>query len=1100
MKKILLLTLLFIASTLQAQELNNSLLNEMKPRSIGPGGMSGRVTSIDVVTSNTDIMYVGTASGGLWKSTSAGIKWDPVFDNEVTASIGAVAITQSNPSVIWVGTGEGNPRNSLNGGYGVYKSIDGGKNWQAMGLEKTRHIHKILIDPTDANTVYVGAIGSPWGVHKERGVYKTTDGGKTWKQILFQNEKTGVADMVMDPTNPNKLVVAMWEHKRDPWFFKSGGEGSGLFVTHDGGDTWEERTDKDGLPKGELGRIGLSIAPNKPNIIYALVEAKKNALYKSEDGGFNWKKINDKSDIGNRPFYYSDIFVDPQNENRVFSVFTYVNVSEDGGKNFKQLMGAYGVDNGVHPDHHAWWIHPTDGSFMMDGNDGGLNITHDGGKTWRFVGNLPVAQFYHINVDNEFPYNVYGGMQDNGSWRGPAYAWRAQGIRNSYWQEISFGDGFDVVPDRDDSRYGWSMSQQGSVSRYDWQTGNNYTVKPTHPDADVKLRFNWNSAINIDPFNNSTIYFGSQFVHKSTDKGLTWTVISPDLTTNDPEKQKQSDSGGLTMDATGAENHTTILVIEPSEVEKDVLYVGTDDGRVHVSKNGGTDWFEISNLPGLPKGSWITQIKASTTKKGTALLVANDYRRFNYTPYAYRTTNYGASWNRIVNEGDTESFTLSIIEDPEENNLMFLGTDDGLYYSTNAGTSWDKWTNGFPTVSVKDLVIHPREHDLVIGTFGRSAWVLDDIRPLRAIAKNKSLLDESLKVFSPPTAYQAAYQQPTGSRFGGDALYNGENKASGAHISYWYKAPVKTEKEEDTSGSLSDQESDDDTSAPLSERDNDNEDDNDDDLKDDLLDIAEEDGADINTPSKDTIYMKIYDGKRLIRSLKRKVPDSSGIYKWTWRMDESGGDRPSRTLRKRKWEPGGASVKPGTFRIEMENNGTTTSTTIKVESDPRIDVPQKAITESYNASKQIEQMTQTAADAVKQLVESKMASETFSKNLKKEDKKKYKEELKEAKEINEKIDELIALYIGKVDKRQGITRNPEVTVMNRIGSASWYSGTRPDGLTQTERTLIQHATKDLNDALSKTNDFFTKEWAAYTAKMKAISLPTFKETKTFKIN
>jgi len=513
MKKFFSLVMLLCVTLLSAQEFSMDLVKNMKPRNIGPGGMSGRVTAIDVVTSNPDVMYVGTASGGLWKSTSGGVKWNPIFDNEVTASIGAVAIQQSNPSVIWVGTGEGNPRNSLNGGYGIYKSLDGGKSWKAMGLQKTRHIHRVIIDPTNPDIVYVGAIGSPWGEHPERGVYKTTDGGKTWNKILFANNKTGAADLVMDPTNPNKLIAAMWEHKRDPWFFNSGGEGSGLHITHDGGETWKKLSSEDGLPKGNLGRIGIGIATNKPNIVYALIEAKKNGLYKSENGGFTWKLVNDNSSgrgaggIGNRPFYYSDIFVDPENENRVYSVFTYVNVSEDGGKSFSALMPAYGVSNGIHPDHHAWWIHPTDGSFMMDGNDGGFNITRDGGKTWRFIGNIPVAQFYHINVDNEYPYNVYGGMQDNGSWRGPAYVWKDQGIRNSYWQEISFGDGFDVVPDRDDSRYGFTMSQQGNVSRYDWVTGNNYGIRPTHPDPDVKLRFNWNSAINIDPFNNSTIYF-----------------------------------------------------------------------------------------------------------------------------------------------------------------------------------------------------------------------------------------------------------------------------------------------------------------------------------------------------------------------------------------------------------------------------------------------------------------------------------------------------------------------------------------------------------------------------------------------------------------
>tara|TARA_R110002049_G_scaffold1618_1_gene12265 strand:+ start:2809 stop:6021 length:3213 start_codon:yes stop_codon:yes gene_type:complete len=1070
MKKILSLMLLCIASTLFSQELSMDILKDMKPRNIGPGGMSGRVTAIDVVNNDTDIMYVGTASGGLWKSASGGIKWSPIFDDEATASIGAIAIQQSNPSVIWVGTGEGNPRNSLNGGYGIYRSLDGGKNWDLMGLEKTRHIHRVIIDPTDPNTVYVGAIGSPWGEHPERGVFKTTDGGKTWNKILFANNKTGVGDMVMDPTNPNKLIVAMWEHKRDPWFFNSGGSGSGIFITHDGGANWEERTEADGLPKGDLGRIGLAIAANKPNIVYALVEAKKNALYKSTDGGFTFEKINDKNDIGNRPFYYSDIFVDPENENRVFSVFTYVNVSEDGGKNFDELMPAYGVDNGVHPDHHAWWIHPTDGSFMIDGNDGGMNITHDGGKTWRFVGNLPVAQFYHINVDNEFPYNVYGGMQDNGSWRGPAYVWKAQGIRNDYWQEISFGDGFDVVPDPDDSRYGWSMSQQGYVSRYDHITGNNYTVRPTHSDPDVELRFNWNSAINIDPFDSNTIYFGSQFVHKSTDKGLTWEVISPDLTTNDPEKQKQGDSGGLTMDATGAENHTTILVIEPSPLERNMLWAGSDDGRVHYTQNGGQTWTDVSsNLKGLPAGSWIVQIKASNKNKGEALLVANDYRRFNYTPYAFRTTNYGKTWERIVDGTDTESYTLSIVEDPVERNLLFLGTDDGLYVSLNAGGSWTKWTHGFPTVSVKDLVIHPRENDLVIGTFGRAAWVLDDIKPLREIARNNSVLNEDIKVFDPPTAYQASYQQPTGSRFGADAIYNGENREYGALIKYYFKkvAEVSSEKEK-------------------GEEDNEEDDDN-----------SEEE---MKGPSKDSIYMKIYDGSRLIRSLKKKIPDSTGIYTWQWNMDEAGVERPSRRIRERKNEPGGTSVKPGTYRVELQYMDKTSNASVKVESDPRLSISEKAITESYNASKKLEELTQIAADAVEQLVQSKNTAEELSEKLKKEDDKKYKEEIKASKEIVKKIDSLVALYIGKEDKRQGITRNPEVTVMQRLGTAGWYSGSRPNGMTQTENTLMKHAKDQLDSALKEINNFFVTEWTEYKSKMERVNISPFKEIETFKTN
>jgi len=1070
MKKLLNLVMLLCITTLSAQELSMDLVKNMEPRNIGPGGMSGRVTAIDVVLDNPDIMYAGTASGGLWKSTSGGIRWNPIFENELTASIGALAIQQSNPSVIWVGTGEGNPRNSLNGGFGVYKSLDGGKSWKSMGLEDTRHIHRVIIDPTNPEIVYVAAIGSPWGIHPERGVYKTTDGGETWNKILFANNKTGAADLVMDPSNPNKLIATMWEHKRDPWFFKSGGEGSGLHITHDGGKTWKKLSDKDGLPKGNLGRIGVAIAANKPNVVYALIEAKKNGLYKSEDGGFTWKKINENMrQIGNRPFYYGELYVDPQNENRIHTIFTYVNTSEDGGKSFSQLMPAYGVDNGVHPDHHAWWIHPENGQFMIDGNDGGLNITKDGGKTWRFIGNLPVAQFYHINVDNEYPYNVYGGMQDNGSWRGPAYVWRAQGIRNSYWQEISFGDGFDVVPDRDDARFGWTMSQQGFVSRYDWQTGNNYMVRPTHPDPDVLLRFNWNSAINIDPFNNSTIYFGSQFVHKSTDKGETWTIISEDLTTNDPEKLKQAESGGLTMDATGAENHCTILVIEPSPVEKDMFWVGTDDGRVHYSQNGGATYTEVtSNIRGLPAGSWIPQIKASNKNKGEALLIANDYRRFNYTPYAYRTKDYGKTWTRIVDQNDVQSYTLSIVEDMEEPNLLFLGTDDGLYVSIDAGGNWTKWTNGFPTVSVKDLVIQPREHDLVIGTFGRAAWVLDDIRPLRAIAKNKGLLNQKLELFKPPTAIQAAYQQPTGSRFGGDALYNGENRGFGAKLSYYVKIDEKKKDEAKKDEKVKEK-----------------------------TDTSEKDETKVKW---DSLTMKIYDGDRLIRTLKRKAPDSTRIYKWTWFMDEKGGDRPSRTIRKRTREPGGVGVKPGNYKVVMTFGDQTSEEMITVASDPRLNINTSSINEVYTASKELQDLRQTAADAVKQLVESKEIADSYSKQMAKLDKKKYKDDIKASKDIVKNIDDVLAIYLGKVDKRQGITRNPEPNVNQRLGNAGFYIGSRQNGLTTTEHTLMQHAKDALNDALQKTNTFFNEKWNPYQTQIENLSLSPFKELKTFKID
>ena len=1045
MKNLNVFLLLFVFQSLVAQQINPKWMEGVAPRNIGPGGMSGRVTTIDVVHNDSDVMYLGTASGGVWKSTSGGVNWSPIFDNQVTASVGAIAIQQSNPDILWVGTGEGNPRNSLNGGYGIFKSLDAGKTWTSMGLEKTRHIHRIIIDPTNPEIVYVAAIGSPWGEHPDRGVYKTIDGGQTWNKVLYVNDKTGAADLVMDPKNPNKLVAALWEHKRDPWFFNSGGKGSGLYITIDGGKSWKKKTSKEGLPEGELGRIGIAIAPNKPNIIYALIEAKKNALYKSTDGGDQWKKVNDKSDIGNRPFYYSDIFVAPQNENRVYSVFTYVNVSEDGGKNFKELMPAYNVTNGVHPDHHAWWIHPNDGSFIIDGNDGGLNISRDGGASWRFVGNLPVGQFYHISVDNEYPYNVYGGMQDNGSWRGPAYVWKTQGIRNSYWQEIAFGDGFDVVPDKDDSRYGYAMSQQGNVSRYDWKTGNNYGVKPNHPDPDVFLRFNWNAAIGQDPFDNNTVYFGSQFVHKSMDKGLSWEVISPDLTTNNPEKQKQSESGGITLDATGAENHCSLLVIEPSPIQKNVLWTGSDDGRVHVTQDGGSSWIDVSkNLKQLPEGSWIAQIKASNKNPGTAYLVANDYRRFNYTPYAYKTTNFGKSWERIVDEKDVFGYALSIVEDIETENLLFLGTDDGLYYSINAAENWTKVDSKvFPTVSTKDLVIHPREHDLVIGTFGRAIWVWDDIRLFRALAKNPDLIKKQLHVFDPPKAYLTEYQQPNGSRFGADAIYNAENKKYGGMLTYFYK--VGDEKE------------------------------------------------------KDSLHLNVYEGERLIRTLKRKAPKETGFHRWYWTLNEKGVERPSRKERKSKSEPRGVTVKPGVYRVVLGTASNTSEVNIEVLSDPRIFISEKAIEDRYNYSKTIESYLEQTTNAVNQLKESKKTLNSYLKRINKKNKEDYKPLTDEIEVAVKKMDSILDLFLGKEDKRQGIVRNPENSVVKRITTAARYIRSRPNGITVTEEKLLAHAYTDLSNALEQTNSFYEENWDALKDSIEAIPLSEFKEVKQFQL-
>ena len=1067
--------------SIYAQRLDMEKLKGMKARSIGPGAMSGRITAIDVVINNRDIMYVGSASGGVWKTTSGGINWEPIFDKEAVMSIGALAIQQSNPSVIWVGTGEGNPRNSLNGGYGLYKSLDGGKNWKVLGLEKARNIHRIIIDPNNPNTVYVGAIGSPWGEHPERGVFKTTDGGQTWEKVLFVDDKTGCAELVMDPANPNKLFASMWEHRRKPWVFKSGGPGSGMYVTYDAGKTWTKRTDKDGLPAGDLGRIGIAISA-KPEIVYALVEGKKNGLYKSEDGGFKWKMINEDMDqIGDRPFYYGEIHADPKNENRLYTIFSEVNVSEDGGKSFKSLLN-YSFNNGVHPDHHAWWIDPNDPSFMVDGNDGGFNITYDMGKNWRFIENIPVGQFYHINVDMDQPYNVYGGMQDNGSWAGPAYVWRFGGIRNSYFQMLMFGDGFDMAADPDNSRYGYGMSQQGFLGRWDKQTGYTKRIRPTHPDANVKLRYNWNSAFAQDPFDNSIIYFGSQFVHKSINKGDTWEIISADLTTNDTEKQKQHESGGLTMDATGAENHCTILAIAPSPQEQGVIWVGTDDGQVQLTRDGGKSWSNLTaRIAGMPKNAWIPQIQASTHNKGEAFVVVNNYRQFDFKPYLFRTKDYGQTWESMVNSAQVceNSYTLAVVQDPVEPKLLFLGTENGLFVSLDEGKSYTKWTSGYPaSVPTMDMVIHPREHDLVIGTFGRAIYVLDDIRPLREMVKaGTQTLNKTVHLFTPPDAYSVETMGPEGVLFSGTGMFNGENRSLGALISYVINKPEEKKeepkKEEPKTTSKSKRGSKVPEPAP----------------------VKEEKKEDKNKVKFDSLTLEIFNASGdKIRTLKQKAPEDNGVNRMTWSLDEKGVRGPSRNKpRTNASEPSGANVLAGTYKLRMTFGDQKDSTMINVKLDPRFVNDAANMQARYNRTKEIENLRSLISTATERLRESKDIVTDFEKRMKDANRDDLKEAMDKTKAMKDSIEKVFDYLLGAEDKRQGITSTEFPAPSSFINTALFYTNSSRDPLSARDNVVFKHAEEKTQDMLDRVNKFYQDQWPAYRAMMEKVSLSPFQD-------
>ena len=757
-------------------QIEPAVLEALGVRSIGPAVMSGRVADVDVLLSDPQVMYAGTGTGGAWKSENGGLSWRPIFDREATSSIGAIAVSQSHPNVVWLGTGEGNPRNSMGTGAGLYRSDDAGETWSFVGLRESDRIHRIIIHPSNPDIVWVGVMGNAWKDTEERGVFRTTNGGRTWQKTLYVNERTGAGDLLIDPSNPDRLFAAMWEYRRLPWFFTSGGPGSGLHLSEDGGVTWRRLTTADGLPAGELGRIGLTISAQQPRVMYAIVEAARSAILRSDDGGLTWRSVNDTRGIANRPFYYGDIRVDPGNPDRVYNLFSQITVSEDGGRTFERL------ETNLHGDHHDLWIDPRDGRFMVLATDGGLGISRDRGATWQFAADLPLGQYYHVNVDMETPFNIYGGLQDNGSWRGPSSVWDHDAIVDYHWRRVGGGDGFGTLSDPADANYGYAMSQGGNLRRFNFVTGESKDIKPYHPQGEA-LRFNWSAAIAADPFVPATIYYGSQYVHRSTDRGDSWEIISPDLTTNDSAKQRQRESGGLSRESTGAENHTTIVTIAPSPVREGVIWVGTDDGNVQVTRDGGASWTNLAaNIRGVPATSWVPHIEASKHAEGTAYVVFDNHRRGDTGTYIFRTTDFGSTWQSIGN--GVAGFAHVLEEDPVEASLLFVGTEFGLFASIDGGAHWTKWSPDFPTVPVHALIVHPRDGDLVIGTHGRSLWVLDDVRPLRELAARPRLADSRLHIFAVPDAWQVQRGGAAGASSPGAGVFLGENRPVGALITF----------------------------------------------------------------------------------------------------------------------------------------------------------------------------------------------------------------------------------------------------------------------------------------------------------------------------
>ena len=1057
MKLLITTVFLFLISSLHAQKISLDQLKNFKLRNIGPAGMSGRITAIDVVNNNQDIWYVGAASGGLWKTTNAGASWTSVFDEQPTLNIGSIAVQQNNPSIVWVGTGEGNPRNSLNLGDGIFKSMDAGKTWKRMGLEKTRNLHRILIDPTNPNVVYVAAIGNPYAEHPERGVYKTTDGGETWNRILYTNDTSGCAELVIDPSNPNKLIANMWQHRRTPWSFTSGGRGSGMYLTVDGGKNWKKLGKDEGLPAGNLGRVGLAFAESMPSRVYAMVEATKNGLYKSDDGGFKWELVTaEPAIVTNRPFYFQDIRVDTKNENRLYSVHDIVEVSEDGGKTFRTML-PYG---GIHPDHHAWWISPTDPNFILDGNDGGMGISRDRGRTWNFNENLPVGQFYHINVDNAIPYNVMGGLQDNGSWVGPAYTWTSGGIRNYYWNNIGGGDGFDAMPDPDNPDWVYSQSQQGTLQRYNYKTGERWFVKPPELDTSKKLRFNWNSGIAQDAFDHNTVYFGSQFLHKSTDKGASWQIISPDLTTNDPVKIDQANNGGLTIDITGAENYCTILAIEPSAKDRNVIWIGTDDGNVQLTQDGGKSWTNFRNkIPGMPAGSWVPQIRASRYNASEAFIVANDYRRGDFKPYIFRTTDYGKSWTNMLTNKNIDGYALCVLQDPVEPNLIFVGSEHGLWVSLDNGNSFQHWKNdNFPAVSTYDLAIQEREADLVVATFGRAVWILDDIHPLRKMAANSGKpFNKRLNVFETPIAYQAIFNAAPGYDWSTNGLWDAENRRRGAAVSYFIN-PTK-------------------------------------------------DTARSSRAGADSLQVRIYNDKNeLIRNLRWKA--DSGFNRQWWGMEERGFRQPGQARTGGGGgggggrfagaagggaEPGGLQVFPGIYKVVLTYARESDSTLVTIKDDPRLKKTDDVKIAQRKMLDRLRKSSDKLLTGTDRLSESEEVLTKMSTELRGLEGKDMDSLRKTTTAVQDTIRRIREFISGRTSDRQGLSRPPQVTVLSTMQGAQQYIQAKSLAPGEQEEQLVKNAEGMIAEAVKRINNFYATRWTDYRKLVESTRVNLFKD-------
>ena len=969
-------------------------LKNLEFREIGPAVMGGRIDDFAVVESNPNIVFAGAASGGVWKTTNNGTTWEPVFDKEGVSTIGDIAIAPSDPSIVWVGTGEPNNRQSSSWGDGIYKSLDGGKTWQKMGLAATHHIGRVVIHPKNPEVVYAAALGHLWGPNPERGVYKTTDGGKTWTQVLKINDDTGVSDVAMDPQSPDTLYAAAYERRRTPYGFNGGGTDSAIYKTTDGGATWKKLTK--GLPYengGETGRIGLEIYRKDPNIVYAVVQHEKGGTFRSEDKGETWKKMGDTNP---RPSYYSQVRVDPNNDLRIWELGAQMFYSEDGGKTFATQRV-----RGIHGDFHAMWIDPADSNHMITGSDGGIHWSYDAGKTWDFLNTIAIGQFYEVGLDNEKPYHICGGLQDNASWCGPSMSLSRDGITNEDWTLMPGGDGFYAQIDYAEPWIVYTESQDGHISRRDMLKAQQRSIMPEAKVGEPPYRFQWNSPVAVSAHEHTTIYYGGNYLFKSTDRGDTWTRLGGDLTTGVDRNKlqifgKTPDKNTLSRHD-GVQQFPTITTLSESPLTPNVFWAGTDDGNLQVTRDGGKNWKNVApRVPGVPKGTYVSRVLASKYAEGTAYATFDGHRSDDYNVYIFATSDYGESWKAIRNGIPESAGSVHVVrEHPRSANLLFAGTEFGLWVSWDRGANWTALKNNFPTVPVDDIEIQARENDLVLATHGRSIWIFDDLTPIEKF--DASVAGSDLTFFSPRNATEWNLRNRRWST--GQKIFTAKNPPYGAILNYYLKEAVPAE-------------------APKTDKDDKDKKDKpaaDDKAKTDAGE-KKEGKAKISVHDKDGKLVREFDG-----------PGAAGVNRANWDLRWNSPAEPTPEQLEAvaagyAFGPRGPLVEPGEYTIKIKAGSKEATQKVVVEDDPRLQMAAADRAARREAIEQLYAMAKTT-DKDRRTIEGiktamTAAREQWKKDAGKPNAPKIPEDVqKAADELQKKVDVLAEKFVRE---RQGL--------------------------------------------------------------------------------